>query len=325
MHLKLDTNETIIKFRMLALIHTKKDSIKTNKTFSMKTIILFFLAVGIFTFSCTNNPGSKNTAENASKVFELKEIWRTDTVLKTPESVLYDETRDVLYVSNINSNPAEKDLNGFISLLSSDGEVTSLEWVTGLSAPKGMGVFSNLLYVADVTDLVIIDIDEAKIIQKIPVDSSVFLNDITVDASGKVYISDSRTGKIHIFENGQVSEWISGLSNPNGLYAEESRILLATSSFNSVDPTTGAVTMLADSIGHGDGIEFTGMAGYYMVSDWTGEVFLIYPDNSKTSVLQTRDQKKNTADIGFIQETKVLLVPTFFGNQVVAYELTEKD
>jgi len=290
----------------------------------MKKLFVLSLLTSLLLGGCKNNPANQNTTTKAIADYELTEIWKTDTILKTPESVLYDEIRDVIYVSNINSNPSEKDLNGFISRLSSTGEILDLEWVKGLSAPKGMGVFDNLLYVADITDLVIIDIEEGKIIQTIPVDSSIFLNDISIDMTGLVYISDSRTGKIHTYKDGKVSVWKVGLTNPNGLYAEESRILLATSNFNALDPATGELTLLCDSIGHGDGIEFTGLPGYYLVSDWTGEVFLVYPDNTKKSLLQTRDQKKNTADIGFIKSDMTLLVPTFFDNRVVAYEFSEK-
>jgi len=290
----------------------------------MKKLLVLALFAGVLLSACKNNQTNQTAKTSGSGDYELVEIWATDTVLKTPESCLYDEIRDVIYVSNINNSPAEKDLNGFISRLSSTGEITDLEWVTGLSAPKGMGVFDNLLFVADVTDLVIIDIDEAKIVQTIAVDSSVFLNDIAIDMTGQVYITDSRTGKVHIYKDGKVSEWINGLTGPNGLYAEESRILLATSALNSIDPETGSVTMICDGIGHGDGIEFTGIPGYYLVSDWNGEVFLIYPDSTSKSILQTKEQKKNTADIGFIKSEKTLLVPTFFDNRVVAYELTEK-
>jgi len=289
----------------------------------MKKLILGIAVAAIFA-SCTNNANQKNSANTEAGGYELKEIWKTDTILNTPESVLYDEARNVLYVSNINGDPSAKDGNGFISRMSTTGEVTDLNWVTGLNAPKGMGVYGNLLYVTDLTDLAIIDIDQAKIIQTIPVPGAIFLNDISIDMTGLVYFTDSRTGKIHTYKDGKLTEWVTGLLNPNGLYAEESRILLATAAFNSVDPATGVVTMLTDSIGHGDGIEYTGIPGYYLVSDWFGEVYLVKPDHSKVSVLRTREEKKNTADIGFIKEEKTLLVPTFFGNTVVAYELVEK-
>ncbi len=288
----------------------------------MKNLITLSILAGLLLSSCTSKTPENKTS--AVPEYELKEIWSTDTILRTPESVLYDEERDVLYVANMNLNPVEKDAKGFISRLSTTGEILELEWIKGIREPKGMGVFGNLLYVTAVTDLVIIDLDEAKVIQTIPVDSAKFLNDLAVDAAGLVYFTDSRTGKIHTFKDGKVGEWVTGLESPNGLYAEESRILLATSAFNAVDPSTGIVSMITDSIGHGDGIEFTGIPGYYLVSDWFGEVFLISPDSTKTSILQTKEQKKNTADIGFIKESKTMLVPTFFDNRVVAYELIAK-
>jgi hypothetical protein len=44
----------------------------------------------------------------------------------------------------------------------------------------------------------------------------------------------------------------------------------------------------------------------------------------KQSLLNTKDQEKNTADIWFIQEKDLLLVPTFFDNRVVAYKLVKE-
>ena len=166
-----------------------------------KILSLFFLGV-LALSSCKNNSVNQKVSNSQPTNYILNEIWATDTVLKTPESVIYDEIRDVLYVANINSNPGEKDMNGFISRLSTSGEILDLEWIKGLSAPKGMGIFGNMLYVTDITDLVIIDLDEAKIIQSVPVDSAVFLNDISVDMTGQVYLTDSRTGKIHIYKWG---------------------------------------------------------------------------------------------------------------------------
>lgn len=56
-------------------------------------------------------------------------IWETDKVLKTPESVYFDAERNQIYVSNINGKPLEKDNNGFVSILETNGTIRSLEWV----------------------------------------------------------------------------------------------------------------------------------------------------------------------------------------------------
>jgi hypothetical protein len=50
---------------------------------------------------------------------------------------------------------------------------------------------------------------------------------------------------------------------------------------------------------------------------------MININGEKSSLLNTKDQGKNTADIWFIQEENLLLVPTFFDNRVVAYRLVK--
>lgn len=274
-----------------------------------------------------NSPRTSETGQEppAEPVYTLTELWRTDTLLLTCESVLFDEDRQLLFVSCINGTPADKDGNGFISTVHPDGNIHMLEWVTGLNGPKGMGVDGNLLYVADIDQLVVINIEEARIIERIPVEGASFLNDVAVGPDGKVYFSDSDTGVLWSYANGVVTPWITeGLERPNGLYVESTRVLLTSSGsqdLKTIDLTTGSVETVTTEIGHGDGVEFTGKKGYYLTSSWAGEVFLIFPDFSKISLLKTSDQGINSADIGFNVAGQVVYVPTFYTNQVVAYKL----
>ena len=291
----------------------------------MKNLSILLAAI-LFSFAaCKPKPTDQQTATEARASFELIQLWESDTVFKTPESVLYSPDQNILYVSNINSGPGEKDGNGFISTMGTAGNIIQPEWVTGLSAPKGMGIYGTDLFVSDIDELVIIDIPEARIKEKIKIEGAGFLNDVAVSADGKVYVSDSNTGKIHVYENGKVTEWITeGLSRPNGLFVEKERILLASSESSDLkilDASTGSFQTVTQDIGHGDGVEYTGYEGYYLVSDWSGEIFLIAPDFSSKSLLNTRDQKINSADIGMNPEDHVVYVPTFFDNRVVAYTL----
>ncbi len=256
----------------------------------------------------------------------LTEIWRTDEVLNTCESVLYDKNLNQLFVSCINGSPAEKNSEGFISVVKLDGTIQSLKWVTGLNAPKGMAILGGKLYVADIDELVVISIKKAKIVDRIPVEGATFLNDVAVSPDGKVYFTDSDTGIIWIYSGGKLQMWIKeGLNRPNGLYIEEDRVLLTSSGSQDlkvIDRSTGEAKVVTTDIGHGDGVEFTGKQGYYLTSSWSGEVFIISPDYNKLSLLKTSDQEINSADIGFNMEEQVVYVPTFFDNRVVAYKLT---
>jgi len=296
-----------------------------------KPILLLFST--LFLTACNTGQKSDSTpapvsGEEPVKGYVLTEVWRTDTLLRTCESVLYDQQRNTLFVSCINGTPSDKNGTGYIAKVDPTGTIENLEWVTGLNAPKGMGLYENMLYVTDIDELVIIDIDQGIVAERIPVEGASFLNDIDVDEDGTVYISDSDTGILWKYENGELAAWITeGLERPNGLFIEESRVLLTSSGSSDlkvIDKSTGTFETVTTGIGAGDGLEFTGMEGYYIASSWTGEVFLIHPDFSKETLLKTSDQEINSADIGFNMAEQVVYVPTFFDNRVVAYRLEEK-
>jgi hypothetical protein len=279
-------------------------------------------------WSCSTKSSQNTNTEESTPNWQLTELWRTDQNLLTCESVLFDEYRQQLYVACINGTPTEKNGEGYIALLETDGGLKSLQWVSGLNAPKGMGIHGNLLYVSDIDQLVIIDIEEAQIIERLDVEGASFLNDIDIDASGNVYFTDSDQGTIWTYQEGELAPWISsGLEGPNGLYIEESRILLTSSGSEDlkiIDRETGTFESVTSGIGAGDGVEYTGHEGHYLTSSWTGEVFLILPDFSKLSLLRTSDQEINSADIGFNTKEQIVYVPTFFDNRVVAYKLEKQ-
>lgn len=266
-------------------------------------------------------PSNKETIE-APKAPTLTVKWESDTLLTTCESVIYDSINDVLYVSNINGQPTDKDGNGFISKLGLDGKIVQAQWVGGMDAPKGMGIYNGKLYVTDINRIHEIDIASGAIANTIVVDSAQFLNDITIDATGKVYISDSNVGNILVLENGVVSEYVLGVAGVNGLLSEGTNLQMvsfATGVFNTIDANK-QVTLMTDSIDAGDGIEALAEGGY-LVSSWTGKVTYVSPEWKNTLLLNTSGENINAADIEYIAEKKLLLVPTFFKNKVVAYEV----
>jgi sugar lactone lactonase YvrE len=250
--------------------------------------------------------------------------WETDTAMTTCESVLYDSQRQVLYVANINGDPSGKDGNGFVSTINLDGSINTLQWATGMDAPKGMGLFNNVLYVTDINRVHEIDVTTGKISKTHVIDSAKFLNDITVDGNGKVYVSDTGAGKVMIIENGTVAEWTAGLAGPNGLLADNGAMLVALwdqKTLNLMDMGTRQLTLKTDSIDNPDGIVALG-DGTYLVSSWNGMIHHIDSDWNETLLLDTRTEKVSAADIEYIPSKKLVLVPTFFKNKVAAYEFS---
>ncbi len=292
----------------------------------------FLFAIAVFGFmACkqTQSVTSKNVSSSKKEV-TLTKLWETDTLLKTCESVSYDASNNSIYVANIGGvGTSEKDGDGSMSIINLEGKIVNQNWVTGIDGPKGFGLFKDNLFVADIDNIVKINKKTGIVEKKYPVSDAVFLNDVSIDANGIVYVTDSRGDKIYKLENDAVSVWmdLKGM-NPNGILVEENRILIAASKngdFISIDKKTKQQTILATGMVRGDGI--VAIKQGYIVSTWPGEIYFV-EKNSKgepaIKILDTKVQRLNTADIGIIPKKNILLVPTFFGNKVVAYKIDYK-
>ena len=195
------------------------------------------------------------------------------------------------------------------------------DWLTGLNAPKGMAMFKNRLYVADITELVVIDIKKRKLIKKIPIADSVFLNDVTVNSSGIVYVSDTRTNKIHQIKNDVPSLYLENMTSANGLKVFGSSLIVGAGKELLLAGKDKKPLTLATGFAQGiDGIEMVSR-GEFIVSCWPGLVYYVYSDGKIELLIDSQAEKINTADIGFDPNTKQVFIPNFFKNSVTAYQL----
>ena len=292
----------------------------------MKYFIILIAAVIITSCGSSQkkNTAQQNTEEKSASV-KLDLVWQTDTVLRTPESVLADADGNVLYVSNMNSNMPANSGNGFISKLDMEGNIIELKWAEGLNGPKGMGISGGNLFVADNDELVKIDLGTGEILEKVKIEGNPGLNDVTVGDDGSVYTSGYTANIIYKVKDGVVESVFEGEDgeNFNGLLWEPDRMMLITSTgstFKAIDWATKNVTVFATDLGHGDGIVPIGN-GDYITSDWRGRVFYIPNDGDPITLLDTREEEVNAADIDYIADENMLFVPTFYDNRLKAYKV----
>lgn len=256
----------------------------------------------------------------AAQQHSLKKIWQTDTIIAIPESVLPDVKNGILYISLIDGAPWEADGKGGIGKLSANGKKYNGNWITGLHAPKGLGKFGNRLYVADMSDVVVINIAKGKIEKKIPVEGATGLNDITVDNKGIVYVSDSKMGKIHRIEKDKATLYLDNKAGVNGLKSIGTDLYIFNGkSFEKADANKNITPIMQLDSG-GDGIEPVGN-GDFIVTIWGGYIYYVYADGTKELLLDTHLDKINTADIGYDPVKRMLYVPTFFAKRIVAYKV----
>lgn len=287
----------------------------------MKKIIVSIALVAFF--ACQTE--KKKEVEEQTAFTAVEKIWETDSLLMTPEAVIFDEKRNVLYVSCIGNVPPEaKDGDGYIAKISLEGKVLEKFWVKGLNGPKGMGISADKLFVTDIDKIVEIDLESGKIANEFPLEGSIFLNDITIVSNGAVFASDSYANRIVKLEDGKIEVWLQNdtLGNPNGLLALDDKLYMVTfgsGEFGVFDLKTKEFQKLSKDLAEGDGLVKVGKQ--WLVSGWGGSVHLMDEQLNKTEILNTREEKINAADIWVVEKENLMLVPNFFANKVTAYKL----
>jgi sugar lactone lactonase YvrE len=298
-----------------------------------------------------------NAQQQQRTITKIEKVWETPTELKTPESVIYEPNGNVLFVSNIDGPPDRKDKQGFISKVSPlNGSIIELNWVTGLDAPKGMTIINNnnnnnnkILYVSDITDLLEIDINSGKIINRYNAPGSAFLNDVASDNQGHIYVSDTVTNIIYRLDakslrnssnnNTSLQVWLQSpeLNGPNGLYVDNTNnklIVVSSGAFSKpggsikvVDLQNHTISSLgkegtAVPIGGLDGIEADTTGRHYYVTD--GAAGKLYVVDSNGTGYETLDlQKRGTADLGIILDQDMIIIPMIQDNKLEAYRITD--
>ena len=253
--------------------------------------------------------------------------------------MFYDRERNVIYISNVDGKPNDKDAKGSITLLSADGKTVNHDWVTGLNAPKGLALVDKTLYVADINTLVAIDVTSGKVLNHYPVEKAKFLNDVVADKNGDVYISDFLDNSIYRLRGGKLTLWLAdeALETPNGLFIENNHLLVGswgvmtdgfatetTGHMKSIDLESKKISSLGNGkpVGNLDGIESDGKGGYY-ATDWmAGSILHISATGESETLL---DVNMGSADLGIIREkdSVTLLVPMMNDNVVRAYQLVQ--
>ncbi|WP_297810469.1 PQQ-dependent sugar dehydrogenase [uncultured Methylophaga sp.] len=256
--------------------------------------------------------GGQKTASTAAA--------KTDKVtgLSMPESAIA-HTDGRVFVSEIGE--FGKGGDGQISVINPDGSKTVL--AGGLNDPKGIDLFNNVLYVADINQVFKIDMDgNVQVIadsKNLP-GKAEFLNDLEIDGNGNVYVSDSGTedgkhaGIYKITPEGEISQVLnekSGIKRPNGLLMDGINTLLVadfgTGDLYRADLSSGKVKDLNQGFGGADGL-VRDIHGFLYVSDWhNGKVWQLAGPRATPQLI--RDQLKAAADMALSADGKQLLVP----------------
>ena len=359
-------NELLRKCRgrlsLLTVVRDLRILIVNNRKLSQKSFVLTSLLIvpisGIVLFCqisinlTDNNNHAQAQEQQQQQVGQIKinKLWETPANLKNPESVVFAPKQNVLFVSNVNGKPDQKDQNGFISKISpSNGSMIELNWVTGLNAPKGIVITNNnsKLYVSDITDLVEIDIASGKIIKRFNAPGSSFLNDVVSDNQGNIYVSDTITNTIYKLDTNakdnntsSLQVWLQSpqLNGPNGLHIDNNKNRLIVVSLGPLSKPGGGIEIIdiknktisslgkegtTSPFGGLDGIESDARETHYYVTDNpAGKVYTVKADGTGYGTLINL-HTQGAADLGSIPTQSTIIIPLMQDNKLVGYKLVQ--
>lgn len=266
----------------------------------MKKSFLLFMVL----FACINTYAQVS----------ITKIWESDTTAtKGPESALPDLKSKLLYVTNMGS--------GTISQLSLEGKTIKKDWITGLSSGKGSGIYKDLLYVAETKAIAVIDVAKGSVEKRIAIEGAGMLNDITIDAKGTVYFSDTRTGKVYKLIGDKPVLYLENITGVNGLLAVNTDLYVVGAALFEKVSADKQITKIADGFEGGlDGIVMVS-PNDFILSNYRGMLYYVNANGNKTVLQDTRTEKVSCNDISYNEKTKTLYVASYSTNKIIAYKV----
>ena len=249
-----------------------------------------------------------------SVTLKAHESLNAITGFVSPESVVQDAKGDI-YVSEIGE--FNKDGDGKITRISIDGKLST--FANGMDDPKGLTFIGKSLYVTDKNRVLKVEPDGKWSVfgstMAFP-QTPIFLNDITSDESGNLYVSDSgnlksggaifkisKDKKITLVLNENTPEILA----PNGLWIAKNDLYevdFSSGILYKINLKTKSISKIAEGLGGGDGLVKIG--DNFFVSDWkNGKIYKV--QGNKVSLY--KDGFTAAADIALSYDKKSIITP----------------
>ena len=249
-----------------------------------------------------------------SVTLNAHESLNTISGLVSPESVVQDAKGDI-YVSEIGE--FNKDGDGKITRISIDGKLSI--FASGMDDPKGLTFIGKSLYVTDKNRVLKVELNGKWTVfgstMAFP-QTPVFLNDITSDDAGNLYVSDSGNlksgGAIYkIAQNKKITlvlnEDTPEILAPNGLWIIKNDLYevdFSSGILYKINLKNKSISKIAEGFGGGDGLIKSG--NNFFVSDWkNGKIFKV--QGGKVSLF--KDGFSAAADIALTYDKKSIMTP----------------
>ncbi|HMS33381.1 MAG TPA: T9SS type A sorting domain-containing protein [Ignavibacteria bacterium] len=235
----------------------------------------------------------------------------------SPESITYDTTGKRYFISNTSSSKiVQRDRQGNVT-----------DFVTVGGSIHGITVHNGKVYVCNGTRVRGYDLITAAEVFNVLISGSVFLNDLAIDNSGIMYVSDFNGRRIYKVNTANNEYWIyvpATTNQPNGLYVDTQRNRLLICCWGASAPVkavsfadSSIANLITTSYSNCDGISLDRNDNVY-ISTWGIQSVARYDINFVNPPVIVASGLSNPADIYVNKNTDTLAVPNA-GNSTVAF------
>lgn len=247
--------------------------------------------------------------------------------LRSPESAYFHAPSRSWFLSMRAGDPQLFQGPGWLTRVDQRGRVLDEVFVDGLAYPTGVTGTAQHLFVADLDRIRVVDIRRRAIVDEIPVEGALFIND--VELRGQVlYASDSIRGVVYEIRLGRAPEVVASPAffGPNGLEAWRGKLYVGNtgpfedfaveSTLLEYDVTTDVARALPGVSGKFDGLVAVGRSLW--VTDFRGRLLEVDPT---TGVRRDVDLSTYglvaSADLGWDPICKTFGIPDLFAGQLL--------
>lgn len=216
----------------------------------------------------------------------------------------------------------------YVTKFNLKGEVLDRKAVPNLTAPTGLCIFNDNLYIVERFGIVKFDLRNNRESTRYRIKTTNFLNDVAIDPDGNIYVTVSDTDIIYRIKDSKVEKWFESMEimNPNGIMCEGDKIIIGVCSDNTLKSVAIANKELKTVAVAGKGIEvIDGLKKYgddYLISHYKGTILRIRSDGRVTKVLDTSKKGIYCADFEFIEDRLLFIIPSLKNNLVSVYKYT---
>jgi DNA-binding beta-propeller fold protein YncE len=228
-----------------------------------------------------------------------------------PESVAYDPVQKRYFISNFG--------NGNILEIDSLGNKQYFK--TGLVKSIGMVIQYNVLYVVSnskrITGFNLIDTSKSF---ELTIDEALFLNDITSDNAGNLYVTDSNAKMIYKINKNQESYtlfWNTNLTGPNGILYNKYKHNLIVCNFTE-NALIQSINLKDSTISVLDSTEFNNLDG--LTIDEDGNIYVSLWDSGSFKTGFSHNGSVYKYDNGF-QNNPQLIIENLYGPTDIFYNI----